>query len=631
MHAFARSLSKTEIKKEHRHITIKLFAILLNCNTIFDALRLFKTISSIYGDPLQTNVDKAIEPLLPVTDVLDFDLKEFLKDDTDDDLEELSPMDDLLESSDPIIHQSPFSIIVREQILFLEKALSERSKPLIPSTNPYYSKKVNGLFYRWWAYLPMWTCILVDYKEYASDKPVAVDTSVLGRGRLSNAIAESYFEIIKEVVLQKKTRLRPTDFVTKVYQSTAARFKAGQFGVTQSAQPRKSRKPVDVLILETWRKRGRKSHTRGIYFRSIKRSHITIGKTSNRPRSSSSASGVSPLRVSSTDSQSVDSLDISYDAESVSNAKTKRSGTSVDDIQPQSTVPSNLHEDLADDLQLVDRSIGQLEFSKRTASSFSSSSKENKKAEYQVRAPHSATTMHITTRSEHKRQKFKSPSKTSLQSPMKTTSLLGPTLHWPKYGINRCVLDGQIYTVSNTCSLDSVLFVMYYLYSTSSHEYQEIFDRNTLSIYSTLRKTFQLVETASWDIARLYWLITHNRLNKATSTNHSNDFYDIFGTVDENTYRFIRPIQKYSIISECSSPDCPRRQRVQKNIDITLNKEDNIPFPDYLNHFSSDTFGYCGERIGEKQPKHYDGDIIVDTKFPLVDVETGATETKYIM
>ncbi|CAF1205038.1 unnamed protein product [Didymodactylos carnosus] len=87
-----------------------------------------------------------------------------------------------------------------------------------------------------------------------------------------------------------------------------------------------------------------------------------------------------------------------------------------------------------------------------------------------------ATTMHIATCSKHKRQKIKSTSKTPLPSCMKTTSLLGSALHWPKYGINRCVLDGQIYTVSNAYSLDSVLFVMYSLYSRSGHEYQEIFD-----------------------------------------------------------------------------------------------------------------------------------------------------------
>ncbi|CAF4373334.1 unnamed protein product, partial [Didymodactylos carnosus] len=272
-------------------------------------------------------------------------------------------------------------------------------------------------------------------------KPVSVDTSVLGRGRLSNAIAKSYFEIIKEVVLQKKTRPRPADFVTKVYQSTVARFKAGQFGVTQSAQPRK---PLDVLIPETWRKRGRKLHTRGIYFRRIKRSQITIRKTSNRPRSTTSASDASPLRATSTDSQSVDSLDISYDAESVINAKTKRSSTSVDDIQSQSTVPSNPHEDLADDLQLVDRSIDQRILSTVSVNTIdntnprtsrvrtairNSSSKENNQAENQIRGPRSATTMHITTRLKHKRQKFKSPSKTPLQYPMKITSLLGPALH----------------------------------------------------------------------------------------------------------------------------------------------------------------------------------------------------------
>ncbi|CAF1517180.1 unnamed protein product, partial [Didymodactylos carnosus] len=109
---------------------------------------------------------------------------------------------------------------------------------------------------------------------------------------------------------------------------------------------------------ETWRKRGRKSHTRGTYFRSIKRSQIIIGKTTNRPRPTTSESGVSPLRATSTDS-SVDSLDILYDAESVINARTKRSDISVYDIQPQSAVPLNPHEDLADDLQLVDRSIDQ--------------------------------------------------------------------------------------------------------------------------------------------------------------------------------------------------------------------------------------------------------------------------------
>ncbi|CAF1593106.1 unnamed protein product, partial [Didymodactylos carnosus] len=123
------------------------------------------------------------------------------------------------------------------------------------------------------------------------------------------------------------------------------------------------------------------------------------------------STAVSPLRMTSTDSQSVDSLDIAYDAESVINAKTKRSGKSVHGIQPQSTIPSNPYENLTDDLQLLDRSVDQrilptLSVNRTSQSRIFQNERhrhlvhllEKIIRKNQLRAPHSATAMHITTR-----------------------------------------------------------------------------------------------------------------------------------------------------------------------------------------------------------------------------------------
>ncbi|CAF1443249.1 unnamed protein product, partial [Didymodactylos carnosus] len=96
-----------------------------------------------------------------------------------------------------------------------------------------------------------------------------------GRGRLSNAVAESYFEIIKECILKKKTRLKPSDAILKIHLSTMARLEAGRYGLTQTAAQRKSR-AFDVLMPETWRRR--KSQSRGKYFRRAVSVDKTVGQ-----------------------------------------------------------------------------------------------------------------------------------------------------------------------------------------------------------------------------------------------------------------------------------------------------------------------------------------------------------------
>ena len=96
--------------------------------------------------------------------------------------------------------------------------------------------------------------------RYAKDgKNVSVDGWSFGYGRISNASVESYFSIVKQSVLKKKTRLRPMNFLMDMYLHTQARFKGEKYGVAQYSSNRKikggNKHPLNVK--EVWRRRGR--------------------------------------------------------------------------------------------------------------------------------------------------------------------------------------------------------------------------------------------------------------------------------------------------------------------------------------------------------------------------------------
>ncbi len=85
---------------------------------------------------------------------------------------------------------------------------------------------------------------------------------------MSNAAIESYFSVVKESVLNKKTRLRPGDFLYKMYLHTVSRLKAEKFGITQfSHRQQKEPNVADYLNLrEEWcrkrRGKGKSGRTR---------------------------------------------------------------------------------------------------------------------------------------------------------------------------------------------------------------------------------------------------------------------------------------------------------------------------------------------------------------------------------
>lgn len=128
-------------------------------------------------------------------------------------------------------------------------------------------------------------------------------------------------------------------------------------------------------------------------------------------------------------------------------------------------------------------------------------------------------------------------------------------ISYPKFGINSVKYNGAQYTITNTCSLDSALFLLYYIYKSGSEKYRSLFNRSIPAV-DQLLTTFDLVETKDWDIARLYWITSHS------GNDRSFDFQrhiDLFATADAHVFKHLQAIQSHTIISHCESSDCPQR------------------------------------------------------------------------
>jgi hypothetical protein len=139
-------------------------------------------------------------------------------------------------------------------------------------------------------------------------------------------------------------------------------------------------------------------------------------------------------------------------------------------------------------------------------------------------------------------------------------------LTWPRYGFRNVIHEGKIYSVTNTCPLDTGLFVLYHAYKAGTEKFRELFERDDLDAVIAIRQTFQLVESDGWKTARLYWLILHGLLK-----DNSQDYvHDIKNTLTEIVFRFVKPMQAHPIRSECSCAACPKQIRHGTNVDIAL-------------------------------------------------------------
>ncbi len=92
------------------------------------------------------------------------------------------------------------------------------------------------------------------------------------------------------------------------------------------------------------------------------------------------------------------------------------------------------------------------------------------------------------------------------------------------------------------------------MYRTDSEIADEFNCAPETSPYSTLVKTFELVEKKGWDIARLNWLLSFNIVKPTDPQTIS-----LFGSVDEQVFCFIKNLQRHSYETVCSRVDCTEK------------------------------------------------------------------------
>ena len=80
--------------------------------------------------------------------------------------EELVQLDDNFLSSEPILHQSPFTKLARERSPVLDKLLDGSHKISGSGiNNPFFSRELIKIFYKWIAYLPIFTGVMYRFYE----------------------------------------------------------------------------------------------------------------------------------------------------------------------------------------------------------------------------------------------------------------------------------------------------------------------------------------------------------------------------------------------------------------------------------------------------------------------------------
>jgi hypothetical protein len=166
MKAFSRSLFKLKVSKDTHHHLMTFFAILLNSTDFEGAFNLYKHIIYIYGDPCFETAPEEVTLLLNIHDLSEFDIKPYLE---ESDVQDDKPikqdfLDEIDITTDPIIHQSPFNIKACADIPALRRVIDKEKLGREP-VNPLYSKQIIHLLHKWFAYIPLWSCIMTDFFE----------------------------------------------------------------------------------------------------------------------------------------------------------------------------------------------------------------------------------------------------------------------------------------------------------------------------------------------------------------------------------------------------------------------------------------------------------------------------------
>ena len=156
----------------------------------------------IFGDQNEQNAKEKFDKLVALqldvneeTVTLLSDCKQILKEAKKQN-DELKIVDEYFRSNTPIIHQSPFNKEAIRLYPNLKTLINTKSK-YDKILNPLFPPALIRIFYRWWAYLSLWTGLLWHSKEQYSNS-LQTNTSVIYNPvRYSNAVIESYFRTLK--------------------------------------------------------------------------------------------------------------------------------------------------------------------------------------------------------------------------------------------------------------------------------------------------------------------------------------------------------------------------------------------------------------------------------------------------
>ncbi|CAF3935227.1 unnamed protein product [Rotaria sp. Silwood1] len=171
-------------------------------------------------------------------------------------------------------------------------------------------------------------------------------------------------------------------------------------------------------------------------------------------------------------------------------------------------------------------------------------------------------------------------------------SLIGTRiLRWPKFGVYDATYEGQLYSLTLTCPIDTALFCLYFVYETDINVAEELKKASESSSYATLIKTFDLVKTEGWDSARIFWLRAFNILKKYDKQPKS-----LFSSVDETVFKFLRTQQRHITKITCSRSDCAQRERDCSSTEIDMFCSD-----EQIEKFAIEAIGTCQAMI-----KRYD-------------------------
>ncbi|CAF2927464.1 unnamed protein product [Rotaria sp. Silwood2] len=435
MHAVARSLNAEKIDKKTRETVLYIFAYMLcsnDINQLYDTLGL---VIDIFGDPNEQNAKRKVDQICSLKLNVDEESESVLKDFdnifriAEKKEEELKLVDEYFDSDEAIIHQSPFNkqAVTRYPLLaeiLIKKKIKSSNK------NTLFSASIIRIFYRWWAYLPLWTGLLFNFEErYAND--MQQNTSITYYPiRYSNAVIESYFRTLKKSICQGKRSKPPQEVIMALHRSVKVQSKADQFGLTQGSKGRK-RGRHNVGIFENWKNRTQGKSRRGKYTKLIDK---FASKRARQEEDQSQQDGVESKNTKTTSSSNKSESSSKTSSENVS--ITESFSSSTRNSSSSSEAASKVSYEYPNDIPIV----LDLSTNNNHQKSGSSSEKNLNMSSSSIKINTSIAVneaVKVTTN-----QLSEDPSIKIQSHP--TTTINGFTLKWPKFEVKNTLFKAPL-------------------------------------------------------------------------------------------------------------------------------------------------------------------------------------------